>query len=304
MKNELVKLDSNNTSEVKSVATPSNIKEYYVSCENAYRDFWDLEHSGSMCLGFWKKGTKNLREALAYQNEVMADKVGITGHDRVLDAGCGVGGSAVFLAKRVGCKVTGITLVEDQVQKATAYASRNAVNQLVDFQRQDYTNTNFPDASFDVVWGVESICYAEPKTAFIDEAFRLLKPGGRLIIAENLATKEEMTPSERSDLYDNGFKLCMVNSLDTADQYRSNLSAAGFEQVSIDDVTELIRPSINRLHLGYYPATAYNKVKNLLGRNFSPVQLGNTKMLYYLHKSLKQKLWEYGLIYAQKPKTR
>ncbi|MEQ9297833.1 MAG: methyltransferase domain-containing protein [Cyclobacteriaceae bacterium] len=303
MKDELVKLDSNNTSMVDSVATPSKIEEYFVTCENAYRDFWDLDHSGLMSLGFWKKGTKNLREALAYQNEVMADKAQIKADDQVLDAGCGMGGSAVFLAKRIGCRINGITLVEDQVAKATAYASRNAVNQLVSFQRQDYTKTDFPDASFDVIWGIESICYAEPKSAFIDEAFRLLRPGGRLIVSEILATKEKMTPSEESDLLDNGYKLCMVNWLDTADQYRANLKTTGFDQIAIDDMTELIRPSINRLYLGYYPATVYNRVKNLFGRDFSQVQLGNTKMLYYLHKSLKRKLWEYGLIYAQKPKT-
>jgi tocopherol O-methyltransferase len=286
-----------------SVATPSNIEEYFVTCENAYKDFWDLDHSGLMSLGFWNKETKNLREALAYQNEVMASKAGIKAGDLVLDAGCGVGGSAVYLAKKVGCKVKGITLLEDQVAKASEYASRNAVNQLVTFHQQDYTKTDFKDASFDVIWGIESICYAEPKKAFIDEAFRLLKPGGRLIISEILATKEKMTLSENSDLLDNGYKLCMVNSLDTANQYLDNLKLAGFDQITIDDMTEFIRPSINRLHLGYYPATIYNTIKNLFGTDFSLTQLENTKMLYYLHKSLKRKLWHYGLIYAEKPKN-
>lgn len=303
MRDELVKMDSNNISMADTVATAARIREYYNTCENAYRDFWDLDHSGLMSLGFWPKGTRNLRQALVHQNDMMAARATIRRSDFVLDAGCGVGGSATFLADKFGCKVVGITLIAEQVTKARDFARRRGVEELASFQQQDYLRTNFADSTFDVVWAIESICYAEPKRAFIEEAFRLLKPGGRLIIAENLATKSTLTASEKSDLMDNAYHLCMVNSIDTSEQYTQHLRQAGFNKIAIEDVTDLIRPSIKRLYWGYFPATIYNRMMHLFGRKFSEVQLGNTKMLYYLYKTLRRNLWAYGLIYAEKPKT-
>lgn len=76
----------------------------------------------------------------------------------MLDAGCGVGGSSIFLASTLGCRVTGITLSEREVEQATDNAKQKGVAALVDFKAMNYCATNFPDTSFDVVWGCESIC--------------------------------------------------------------------------------------------------------------------------------------------------
>lgn len=262
---------------------------------------WDLNQSYKLNFGFWDSSTANLREALRNQSAVMAEKACIKADHHVLDAGCGVGGSAIFLAKELGCQTTGITIVPDQVKRAQQHALQEGVAHHTSFCEADFSETPFEDQSFDVVWGIESICYAEPKIAFIKEAYRLLKPGGQLVISEILAEKEHMNPQEYSLLMDNGFKLCMVNSLYTARQYQADLVAVGFRAISIEDCTALVRPSINPLHRLYYPATIYNWWRNRLGGNFSNVQRGNIKMLYYLHKSLSSGLWKYGLISAQKP---
>src|SRR5712671_458585 len=167
------------------------IIEYYKDTENAYKDSWDLNNSFSIHYGYWDDKVSSFPQSLLRMNEVMMETAAIRSTDIVLDAGCGVGGSSIFLASLLGCKVTGISLSERQVQQATAIAKQKGVEKLVDFKVMDYCATDFPDASFDIVWGCESICYAEDKHGFVKEAYRLLKPGGRLVVADGFVAKSE-----------------------------------------------------------------------------------------------------------------
>ena len=161
-----------------------DISRYYDLSEVHYRLFWKLEKSKSLHYGYWDSSTKNFYEALLNINKILAQYVNISKEDVVLDAGCGVGGSSIWLAKNIGCKVTGISLNEQQVKQANAFAQKEAVEHLVSFQQNDYTNTGFADESYDIVWAIESVCYVPDKLEFIKESFRLLKAGGRLIVAD------------------------------------------------------------------------------------------------------------------------
>lgn len=278
----------------------SDIITYYEECENAYRDAWGMDHNKQLNLGLWEKGTKNLSEALFNLNKKIAELAGITKNSIVLDAGCGVGGTAIYLAKNFDCKVTGISITPRQIDLAKKNAMKEGLESLTNFQVMDFCRTNLPDESFDVVIGMESIVYAEPKSAFLKEAFRLLRPGGSLVLAENLQGKEKLTQSEYDILYTHGFNGCKVKSLDTEEAYIKNLKDAGFKEFSCEDKTQEIRPSVVRLRRFYYVAWAYNKWYRLMGKPFSATQEANTKMCYYLLSGLDKGLWKYGLIRAVK----
>src|SRR5207249_7108119 len=131
-----------------------DIARYYDLSEIHYRRFWDLDKSRSLHYGYWDPSTKNFHEALLNLNKILAARVSITKDDVVLDAGCGVGGSCIWLAKNIGCKATGISLNAKQVEKAKDIAMQEGVQHLVNFEQKDYTNTGFADNSFDVVWAV------------------------------------------------------------------------------------------------------------------------------------------------------
>ncbi len=282
------------------LAHQQNIVNYYLQCNNAYRDAWNLDRNMQLNLGLWKKGTKNLAEALQNLNREVAELAQIKATDVVLDAGCGVGGTAIYLAKNFGCKVVGITITPSQALQAIENAKLNGVEEFCTFKAMNYMHTFFDDESFDVVLGIESICYAEPKLDFLKEAKRLLKNDGRLILAENLQAKANLSPNEYQSLYTNAFNGCQVKSLDTAEQYLQNLKDLGFQKFACTDYTKFIVPSIKRLRRFYYPAALYNLVHRWMGKPFSQIQEANTKMCYHLLSSLNAGLWKYGIISAKK----
>jgi cyclopropane fatty-acyl-phospholipid synthase-like methyltransferase len=71
-----------------------------------------------------------------------------------------IGGSSIFLAEKIGCHVSGISLSEKQISIANELAVKKNVERKVDFRVMNYCATSFPGESFDIVWGCESICYA------------------------------------------------------------------------------------------------------------------------------------------------
>jgi tocopherol O-methyltransferase len=80
--------------------------DYYDYCHKDFKRVWHLDRCMAMHMGFWDAGTKRLRDALLKENEILAKQAVVAAKDRVLDAGCGVGGSSIFLAAHYGCHVT------------------------------------------------------------------------------------------------------------------------------------------------------------------------------------------------------
>ena len=103
---------------------------------------------------------------------------------RVLDVGCGIGGTSRHLAKSLGpnSKVQGITLSPNQVKRATELAAeQNLPN--ASFQVMNALAMDFPDDTFDLVWACESGEHMPDKKKYVEEMIRVLKPGGTIVIA-------------------------------------------------------------------------------------------------------------------------
>ncbi len=100
---------------------------------------------------------------------------------RILDVGCGIGGSSRILAQDYGFNVTGITISPAQVKRARELTS-SELN--CNFQVMDALDLNFEDGSFDGVWSVEAGAHMNNKMKFADEMLRTLRPGGYLALAD------------------------------------------------------------------------------------------------------------------------
>jgi MPBQ/MSBQ methyltransferase len=120
---------------------------------------------------------------------------------RVLDVGCGIGGTSRHLAKSLGPKsqVQGITLSPNQVERATALAKTQGVDNA-SFQVMNALDLQFPDNTFDLVWACESGEHMPDKKKYVEEMIRVLKPGGTIVIAtwcqRETTPETEFTPKE------------------------------------------------------------------------------------------------------------
>lgn len=275
------------------------IVDYYKSTEHAYKDSWDLDNSLAIHYGYWDEKVKSFPQSLLRMNEIMIEAAGIKTGDHVLDAGCGVGGSSIFIAKHTGAKVTGITLSERQVQQATANAKTNGVEASVNFKVMNYGATDFPDASFDVVWGCESICYADSKEQFIQEAYRVLKPGGRLVVADGFVTKFDYNEHPIIRQWADGWQ---VNYLESPERFQSFLEQAGFQNSIYRNISKQAAHSSRRLYRFYFLASVYLLWKRLtFSYRTTAMQKANIRACKFQYQGMKKGLWQYGLFTAVKP---
>jgi len=264
-----------------------------------YKFFWSKDKERSAIhYGFWDSDTKSLNDALSNQNKFLADVAGINADDKVLDAGCGVGGSAIWLAKNKGARVVGITISQRQLQKAKKLADLHGVGDEVEFYLTDYTNTKFPNESFDVVWGIESICHAEVKKHFLQEAYRILKIGGRLIVADGFLLREPQSEREKKILQDflDGFALL---NLARVDQFKSAIESVGFTNIKFWDKTKEVEPSSKIMYKKvklFYPLA---KILNFL-HIIPDLLIKNNNAGIAQRELLKSGLGGYGVFYAEK----
>jgi tocopherol O-methyltransferase len=162
----------------------------------------------------------------------------------------------------------------------------------------DYTHTTFPDHSFDVIWGVESICHAFDKRLFIKEAFRLLKPKGRLIIADGFANPSIQTAQDQIKM-NAWLKRWGIDALAQASYFEKGLQEEGFTHINFEDVTVHVIPSSRRLYWISLFAWPFSMIGELLGWRTAS-QTDNLYGARCQYTTLKKKLWHYGIFYAEK----
>jgi tocopherol O-methyltransferase len=158
------------------------IRNHYNLTTPFYRLFWGphIHH------GLWE-ANESPREAQVRLTERLATLAGIKSDDRMVDVGCGMGGSSIHLANSRHCHSLGITISRLQREWATLSARLHRVSKHVTFICADAEHIELPAGSRDVVWSVECTEHLFDKPRFFERAASWLKPGGVMAICAWLA---------------------------------------------------------------------------------------------------------------------
>lgn len=283
-----------------------DVHAYYNNTRFDYRAVWNRRRRDvAVHFGYYDENARRHAEALDNMNLVLADMSDIRPGDRVLDAGCGLGNACFWLAEHRGAHMTGINIVAGQIADCKKIATQKAlhpppstVHRPPSFIEADFCRMPFAEATFDVVWACESVCHAADKAAFYREAFRVLKPGGRLVMAEYMRNARPVSP-RGEQLLAAWLRPWAIPDIETAEIHRSFAAAVGFGKIEVQDATPNVQVSLRNLHevsLRWLPA---GRLLNRLGL-VNDVRLGNAQASVRQYEALLEGAWQYGLLRAEK----
>lgn len=274
------------------------VDDYYHETWLDYRGLWMNGRNLAFHFGYYDEATRSHADALLNTNRLLAEHAAIKPGERVLDAGCGVGGSSQWLVRERGTQAVGVNLVVRHAAEARRRTSAPGPDPVPRFVAADYCETPFAAGSFDVVWAVESLCHAPDKGRFYREAARLLRPGGRLVVAEYMRTGRGLPPREERRVAE-WVEGWAMPDLDTIDEHRDHARAAGLDDVRVDDFTDKARPSLRRLYRIARFCQPFDRIALALGIR-SPTQSGNVTAAVRQYQTLRRGLWRYSVLLARK----
>ncbi|MEB3215943.1 MAG: methyltransferase domain-containing protein [Nostocales cyanobacterium 94392] len=187
-----------------SATLSQQIQQFYDASSGLWEEIWG-EHMHHGYYGADGKQEKNRRQAQIDLIEELLQWAQVQQAENILDVGCGIGGSSLYLAQKFNAAATGITLSPVQVRRACERAVEFGLQHRTSFQVADALNMPFEDNSFDLVWSLESGEHMPDKNKFLQECYRVLKPGGKLILVtwchrptdESPLTKDEQKHLEQ-----------------------------------------------------------------------------------------------------------
>lgn len=157
------------------------IQQFYDASSGLWEQVWG-EHMHHGYYGPAGNEKKDRRQAQIDLIEELLQWAKMHQPQNILDVGCGIGGSSLYLAQKFNAKATGITLSPVQAARAIERAKEIGLSTKTAFRVADAQNMPFADNSFDLVWALESGEHMPDKVKFLQECYRVLQPGGTLIM--------------------------------------------------------------------------------------------------------------------------
>jgi len=224
------------------------LEQYYSEAGPDYAA-WSREFN--MHFGYYRAGVNPMRRETMLEQmnaEVLARlKLEGVAEPQLLDLGCGLGATLRSFARRLPrARLFGITRVPWQVENARALNQAAGCGERVRVLEGDYEETVLPGASYDGVYALESSCHAHgaDKGALLAEAHRLLRPGGRLIVADGFLAGDWFANALQERIYRKLCECWVIEQLAQLDRFRSRLEDLGFADITIEPLQMRVAPSV------------------------------------------------------------
>lgn len=274
------------------------ISRYYDGMTFFYRWFYC---TAGLHYGVWTRRTFTLRQAVLNHKRLVFRRLGgVTPDSHILDAGCGAGWTAAWFSELGECRVTGVTLSPTQVALARRHAKKRCLSERTDFLQRDFTDTGLPPWSFTHAFASESLCHSDDKRAFLLEMFRLLRPGGRLVIADYFLNEPEScldeTQRRHYDTFRRGF---VVPGLWSHGELTRCAKMTGFNLLENNDITH--RVSRTAYHIQFRALFALPFGYLLRAVRLAPPEMIPHLLCCLVQPAALKSLGSYRLITLEKP---
>jgi cyclopropane fatty-acyl-phospholipid synthase-like methyltransferase len=195
-------------------------------------------------LGYWKDCPDGLDAAAEAMADLLARTASLSSADEALDVGFGFADQDIFWAEKYWPKVIcGVNISPEQVRQARKRIRERGLNDRVLLEEGDATRLRFSDLSFDVVMAMESAFHFRSREDFFLEAWRVLRPGGRLVMTDLAATSKPLGLRDRlAEIIGRSFWQIPKENLYHAAIYRKKLKDCGFVAVDVRSIWRDVYP--------------------------------------------------------------
>ncbi|MBI4146112.1 methyltransferase domain-containing protein [Candidatus Woesearchaeota archaeon] len=268
------------------------VEKFYGWGVDNYGDY----HGGYLNFGLWENGNKDYLLAAENLIATVGRKINLNEKSRLLDVACGLAAQDVYMAKQFGCEIDALDVTWKHVHLGRERVKRDNVQNKVRVHHGTATRLPFQDQTFTHVMGIEGPAHFDTREDFFHEAYRILKPGGKIGLSDYVLARKPRNALDR-------FFLALACKLwhapkenrDTIPSYREKLARSGFRNIVIEPVGEKVIP-------GYYFENKRPETRRKIAkvRGWFPAY-GGIIIDYVMYKVFKIGVIEYILVTAQKP---
>jgi len=271
--------------------TAEQVRTYYDRNTRAFVRHGQGGDIGAIHRAVWGPGVRTRADAFRYVENLIAHEID-SPNQHIVDLGCGVGSSLIQLTTGRNALGTGITLSPVQADVGQQRVAALGLTGRVRIIEGDYTALPADIETADLAYAIESFVHGPSPERFFSEAARILRPGGTLIVCDDVRTAVSGTRADRTIArFTRGWH---VNSLLTPAQLHAVAAAAGFTHSATTDLTsylELRRPRDRAIAAlaaiaGWIPAIASDtwlsmRLAPLLGGSALQTALSNRWIEYH-----------------------
>jgi cyclopropane fatty-acyl-phospholipid synthase-like methyltransferase len=224
------------------------ISDFYNKATEDYK-FWSKDLN--MHFGYYipfKTSFLRRDSMLNKMNEYLFSLLNINNKkSHIVDLGCGVGATMKYgINKNPKLAVTGFSISQFQADFGNQFVNSNRGTIL----KRDYRKTEFSENSFDGALAIESFCHSGCSKETLSEAYRILKPNSKLVIADAFTKKSKKEMNIFSKYVNDGLcKTWRLEKLGNIIEVKKNLESLGFKQVTIKNIWYRVAPSV--LHVPF-----------------------------------------------------
>jgi microcystin synthetase protein McyJ len=193
-------------------------------------------------LGYWESARyyPDAAQALA---TLLAEAAALGPNDELLDVGFGFAEQDLYWLQRYDVKrITGVNITQMQVEHARKRVTERGLGERIDLKVGSATELPFEAGSFDKVTALECAHHFDTREQFFKEAFRVLRPGGRLALADGLPFPGRKPPNLVNRISLRRWCYPLANYYDR-DEYKKKLLSVGFSSVSYRSIRNHVFPA-------------------------------------------------------------